>query len=95
MEGLYQSLVHGFLNDTVANLTQKYISVQYNAVRELASFTAPGIDQQAYGPSWVGTPIPLQTYNPPGQYAASELFVTALGVGPQPIPDKYVWLALP
>ncbi|VDC05004.1 unnamed protein product [Peniophora sp. CBMAI 1063] len=82
VEGLYQCLSAGLLNGTVANLTQQYISVQYNAVRELASFTTPGIDQLVYGPSWVGTPIPLQDYNPPGQYAASALFVTALGVGP-------------
>ncbi|KZV67119.1 hypothetical protein PENSPDRAFT_62702 [Peniophora sp. CONT] len=89
VEGLYQCLAAGFLNDTVATLTQRYISVQYNAVRELANYTTPGISPQVYGPSWMGTPLPRQDYNPPGQYAASSLFVTALGVGPERAANTY------
>ncbi|KZV67122.1 hypothetical protein PENSPDRAFT_688373 [Peniophora sp. CONT] len=82
VDGLYGCLSAGLLNDTVANLTRQYISVQYNAVRELANFTASGISQQVYGPSWIGTPTPLQDLNQAGQLAAAELFTTALGVGP-------------
>ena len=93
LTGLDQCLQAGLLNDTVANLTQQYISVQYNAVRELANFTAPGISQQVYGPSWIGTPSLLQDFTPPGQLAAAELFTTALGVGPgRASANSYVFL---
>ncbi|VDC05005.1 unnamed protein product [Peniophora sp. CBMAI 1063] len=85
VNGLYGCMSAGLLNDTVANLTRQYIAVQYNAVRELANFTAPSLDQQVYGPSWIGTPTPLQDYDSAGQLAAAELFTTALGVGPQDV----------
>ena len=65
--------------------------MQYNAVRELANFTAQGnTQQQVYGPSWIGTPTPLQDYNSAGQLAAGALFTTALGVGPQSVANTYV-----
>ena len=81
-------LVAGLLNETVIDLTQRYISVQYNAVRELANISVPGHDQQVYGPSWNGSAIPIPNYNQAGEIAAAELFVTALGVGPpEPEPE--------
>ncbi|KZV60860.1 hypothetical protein PENSPDRAFT_325345 [Peniophora sp. CONT] len=80
ISGLYDCLSAGLLNDTVANLTQQYIAVQFNAVRELANYTTSGIDGQVYGPSWVAPPIRLQQYLAYGQLAAAELFTVALGV---------------
>ncbi|VDC05003.1 unnamed protein product [Peniophora sp. CBMAI 1063] len=84
VEGLYQCFLTGLLNDTVKNLTEQYISVQYNAVRELANYTVPTINQPIYGPSWEKPALNLTDFNLPGQIAASQLFVTALGVGPSP-----------
>ncbi|VDC05875.1 unnamed protein product [Peniophora sp. CBMAI 1063] len=79
VSGLYQCMAAGLLNSTVANLTQRYIAVQFNAVRELANYTTSGINGQVYGPSWVGAPLRLQQYLAYGQLAAAELFTVALG----------------
>ncbi|VDC05000.1 unnamed protein product [Peniophora sp. CBMAI 1063] len=83
LDGLYECLSAGFLNDTVADLTRKYIAVQFNAVRELANFTTAGTVGQQYGPSWNGSIYPITQYQANGQLSASMLFTTALGVGPQ------------
>ena len=89
MEGLYEAFAAGFLNDTVANLTQQYISVQYNAVQDKAGFNVSGYDHQVYGPSWNGSGRDLPaSYDQSGQIAASELFVTALGVGPPKLASR-------
>lgn len=79
VSGLYQCMATGLLNSTIANLTQQYIAVQFNAVRELANYTTSGIDGQVYGPSWVGAPVRLQQYLAYGQLAAAELFTVTLG----------------
>ncbi|KZV60859.1 hypothetical protein PENSPDRAFT_325374 [Peniophora sp. CONT] len=84
MTGLYNCLSAGLFNDTVTSLVEQYISVQFNAVRELANYTTSGINEQVYGPSWVTPPIHLQQYLAFGQLAAAELLTTALGVGPGP-----------
>ncbi|VDC05002.1 unnamed protein product [Peniophora sp. CBMAI 1063] len=83
VEGLYQCLETSLLNTSVSDLAQQYISVQYNAVRNLASFQnsqTPSI--QYYGPSWNGSLSNLTNPDWYGQQAANELFVTALGIGP-------------
>lgn len=88
MTGLYNCLSARILNDTTSALTQEYISVQFNAVRELANYSTPGIDEQVYGPSWVAPAIHLQQYLAFGQLAAAELFTTALNIGPGPDSDQ-------
>ena len=90
MSGLYSCLTAGLFNETVADLTQQYLSVQFNAVRELANYTTSGISEEVYGPGWVAPPIHLQQYLAFGQLAAAELFTTTLGIGPGPGDDSYV-----
>ena len=86
MEGLYQYSRTSFINESVSDLAQKYISVQYNAVRDLAGYTVARFDQPVYGPSWNGSAKNTSDYDQAGEVAASELFVTALGTGLGPGP---------
>ncbi|CAL1717365.1 unnamed protein product [Somion occarium] len=81
VRGLYEAWSRSPQDSDVAKLIQSYITVQYNALVDLAK--APSNDY--YAPRWQGPPA--ESFLPWGQLAALDVLNSAAGMSQEPSPS--------